>query len=329
MAEKILVKTQAGLETVRGTIVPATRKLYGQTHLKRDMQVVRREEDGQFSPIIGESSVYTGQITASGSHNSTATYEDLAWWFQMALKGGVAGVQAGADPAYDYTFVPSQNVDDLKSLTLEQTSDDAVNDKWVMAHSMVKDFSIDIKAGQSWMFSANLLGKDMVSQTATAGIVDRSTESIKSKTTTVYVDAAGTANPTTPLTGTLYEASISVDNGLQGKWFIGGADTLQAMGRGPRMITAKFVMELNGASAAEFTNYSGLVGRSVKFSATGSTLGATTKKADIYLNGLWSAAEIGDVGTNRTLSFSMFGVYNLTNAYELKAVVRNGLVTLP
>lgn len=327
-SEKILVKTQAGLETVRGTGVAATRRVYGQTNLKRTANVVRREEDGTFSPIIGEAAVYSGQITASGTHSSVATFEDLAWWLQLGLKGGVVGVQAGVDPAYDYSFTPSQNADDLKSAVFEQSSN-STEDQWAMAYGMVKDFNIDIKAGASWMFNANLMGKDMLSQAPTAAIADRATESIKSKFTTVYIDAAGTGNPTTALTGTLYEASIHVDNGLQGKWFIGGADTLQGMGRGPRNITAKFVLELTPAAFTEWSNYQALAGRAVRFSATGAALGATTKKADIFLNGIWSSSEIGNVGTNRTLSFEMFGVYNLATAYEVKAVVRNGLVTLP
>ncbi len=58
MAERVLVTGRAGLETVRGTTVPATRKVYGTTDLKRvQTRVAKDEASGTFANIIGASSI--------------------------------------------------------------------------------------------------------------------------------------------------------------------------------------------------------------------------------------------------------------------------------
>lgn len=331
MAEKVLTKTQAGIEATRGTIVPATRKVYGTTMLKRvQAQVIREEDSGTFAKIIGESAVYLGSIDANGQHTAVASFEDLAWWCQLAINGGVAPVQIGASGAYTYTFTPSQTVDNLKTATFEQVSDDTTNDSKVMAYGICDKITISGVVGGSWDMSCDLFGKDLVAQAATAGITDRQVESIKTKLTKIYVGAAGAAVPATELVGTVYEFKVHVQNNMQRKYFIGGADTFQGMGRAHRTVEAEMVFELNASSATEYANWQALTGRTLRIEATGTDAGGgNAKTASILLPGVWASAEIGNRGTNRIYTMKYTGVYNLALATDVKISVTNSLPTLP
>ncbi len=120
--ELILLKAQAGIESTRGTNVAATRKVYAQitpSYTKALMEF--QDTTGTFfdrrRPAYGREKV-------GFSAKDIATFEDLPWWAQFFLKGGVAGVSdAGTPPAYTYTFAPSAATDDLKSMTLEFNDD--------------------------------------------------------------------------------------------------------------------------------------------------------------------------------------------------------------
>ena len=186
--ERILELNQAGLESTRGTDAAATRKIYAEINPSYNRPPTEFiDRSGTFG---ARRRIAYGRPEIGFTATDLMTFEDAPWWFQLALKGGVAGVtDGGTPPAYTYTFVPNLTTDDLKSMTLEfNESGNPYQSTQVMVNSWTIRIDPDNEGG--WMWDADLLGRDWTTTTYTGSITDRTTEVIRAPGTKMYLDTA-------------------------------------------------------------------------------------------------------------------------------------------
>src|SRR6266566_2641318 len=118
-----LQKAQAGIETVRGTGIAATRIVYLDRGPWPDEAIGRQfpdEDRNSFIQNYRNLLVSRGPVAFPALAN--ATFEDIAWYLQPFAKGAVTGVLSNTT-VYTYTFSPTAATDDLKTITWEVGND--------------------------------------------------------------------------------------------------------------------------------------------------------------------------------------------------------------
>jgi hypothetical protein len=327
MGEVALRRWQAALESARGTDLPATRRVYASGHMMKAIDLIEPNEDrGTFiNNYRSSQGVVKAEIPLTGG----VSYEDIAWWFELALKGGVVGVVRGVT-AYDYTFVPTPATDDLKSATFEFGDD---TQAYHSNYCMVDTMEITGALNSFWSFKVGLIGTDMVTDTFTGALSDRTVEDVNTYLTKLAVGAAG-AVPSSYMTGRFIGFTLSINNNLSRKYFADGvAPTLGGMGRGKREYNLETTFEGNAATITERGVWEAGTNRVARITATGSAIAGSTgpiyRTVDIVFPGKWQAFQISERDTNTTFVAKMRNEYDATLTYDLSAVVTNGLVTLP
>lgn len=331
--ETILRKVQAGIESTRGTSVAATRKVYAQVDPNYNRPLITfTDTTGTFD---ARRRVGYGRPDINFKATDILTYEDAAWWFLLGIKGGVTGVtDAGAPPAFTYTYSPTPAVDDLASVTLEHGEP---GNPYKSVQTMVNQFTIradgDSTNEPGWMIDADLMSLDLNPATYTAAIPDRTTEVIVAQGTKLYIDAAGGTIGTTQVLGQLISFSATIVNNIHLKAFMENVGVYAAnkVGRGERTIDAQFVVEF--ANDTEFANYRANppVERMIRLEQTGSQIhgsSVTNKRIRLDMYGYWSGWDNGDRNGNITATFNFSGYVDPTAAVAYKAEVVNALTTI-
>jgi len=194
-------RLQAGLEAVRGTPVPATRRVYGERGSAFFDPTVTKEFLGESmsSYIKNYRHVVTG-VAANLTIPGYVTASDLAWWGQSFWKGGVTGVLS-AVTVYTYSFSPTVATDDLKTPTFEVQTD---TQGWQLPFCLGEKFEISWQAGQAVRFAADLTAQQAIPQAVTAAIGDRTgLNALAGTTAQVFIDTGGGTMGTTPAVNVL------------------------------------------------------------------------------------------------------------------------------
>jgi hypothetical protein len=325
--EVALRHIQAALEVTRGTALAATRKVYAKGLMDKQINLITPDEDRGTFVNAYRSAI--GTTIADFPALGSCTFEDLAWWFQLALKGGVAGVLR-AVAAYDYTFVPSLAVDDLKSATFEGGDD---TQAYQFPYGMVDSFDIEGSLNNFWKFNAKIIGADMKPQAFTAALGERAVEDVDMYLTKLAVGAAG-AVPSAYMTGRFIHFKLTVNNHLSRKFFADGVlPTIGGIGRAEREITLEITFEGNAATIAERAVWEAGTSRVARITASGSAIAGSTgpvlRTVDLVIPGRWASFKMGDNATNTIFVAMLKNEYDAALGYDISAVVTNGLAALP
>lgn len=328
--ERALEISQAGIESTRGTAVAATRKVYtawqpftytrelrwsanqtGTFHNRREANYAR--------PVHG----FTGTESCS--------FEDMAWWLQFILKGGVTGGagDSGTPEMFTYTFTPTLASDDLKSMTLEYgTPTLPYEANQVMVNSATFRFDPDNQT--DWEMDVEAMARKPTQTAMTGAISERTRELIKGPGTLIYIDSSSIGS--TQVTGRFIGGSITINNNLDFKAFAEDVDDYAAnkVGRGDVTVDAQFTFEFD--SDTEYALYRGTgapTERLISVQRTGEIIhDAVRSKATFNLNGYWSSVTPDYRNNNKILTFGLGARYNTSSAYALNAVILNDVETL-
>lgn len=330
MAERVLTISAAKIEAARGTPeISPTRRIYGTTTLtKVQPLIMRNEEVGQFSQLVGPETAVLGAIEAGGTHTEDVTYEDLPWWAFLGLKGGVAAVLS-ALTVQTRTYDPTETVDDLKGATFFNQATDDANSAEQMGFGLVDEMEITGAVGQPWAMRCALIGSNLL---PVAAFVDPGArtgrEAVRMGNTKLYVGAAG-ADPAAQVTGTFIDFRLLIRNNFRRKFFGDGSDVMQAVGREFREIECDFTFEETTASRAERTNWSSNTPRVIAIEATGSVIAGSTgninKKVRLVIPGMWDGYAHGLRTSNRTYTMKLRGLYDIGFGKAFRLIVANGL----
>jgi hypothetical protein len=329
MAERVFTRSEAKFEAVPGTPVVPVRRLYGVLDPNDDQPLVIREEQrGQYSDVLGAGSAFLGVETAGSTYEEDASFEDLPWFAMLGIDGTptVTNPFGGEALAFEHALTPSETVDDLKTATFRYGTHAGAG--WEAPFTLCDEFGLSFTQGGSWRLKLGLFHQKMVPAVLENLAVTTNRETLRANKTKVYFGVGG-AEPAEDVghqyAATIYEASVTVHNGRARKFFLED-DVYQATGRGDRMLEASFTFEENANSIAERANWKAKTERTIKFVNTGSIInGAVAKSAKLVLPGLWQGWELGYRETNRIFTMRLKGIYNAALAYQFAFRVVNAL----
>ena len=338
MANVQFRKTQAGLETTRGTAVAATRRLYDGSTFDPNPNYRRRDTPGSGSRIpMGE--VVGGILEVPGTHTDILTAQDFPWYAQLGIKGGVAAVLQGTAGAWSYTFVPSGTADDMKTATFEWNPGDETNaNVFRLPGTYMESWGVDWTVGEEASFTSTLRASNMVTNGSggftgmTAAMPDRARNYLGgNRVVQVWVDTGASAIGTTELLGRSISYTLSYDNARHYKTFGESPTTVHSSGLGALDITAS--VQLEWSSRAQYDTF--MAGTDTKLrvrfvgpAITGSTPAANESVTfDHYRQWTSQPWEDRDGNVTSTMDFTL--EYNTTAAQMFSAVAVNGLATLP
>lgn len=327
--ERALEISQAGKETTRGTAVTATRKVYTTWQpfsIERELQWATN----QTGTFHGRREAAYGRIVHGLTGTEECSFEDLAWWLQFAIKGGVTGGagDSGTPEMFTYEFTPSLATDDLWAMTIEyNTPSLAYEANQGMVNSYTLRFNPDEAA--YWQQDVELMTRKPSPTTMTGAIADRSRELIRAPGTLIYIDSSTIGS--TQVAGRFIGGSVTINNNLDFKAFAEDEDDAAAnkVGRGNVDIDAQFTFEFD--SATEYNNYLSdvPVERFIRVRRTGEVIhDAVVSRATIDLNGYWSSVAPGYRNNNKILTFGLGARYNSASGYSIEAEILNDIETL-
>jgi hypothetical protein len=297
--------------------------------MMEDKPKIIQIDDEQRGTLVNSYRSFPGLIDAKFPFEGTVSYEDLAWWFQLALKGGVTGV-LGNTTVYTYTFVPTTTVDDLKSATFEWGDD---TQAWKSGFGMVDKFEMSAALNEGLKFKADVVVDDWATATFTGALSDRIVEDAVAHLAKLAIGNAG-AVPSSYMTGRFIGFKLTIENNLNPKSFMDGVGTkYTGMGRERRNYTLECTFEGNAATVTEKASYDAGTARVARLTITGSNIAGssptTPKSIDIVLPGVWTSYDVGDRDTNTIFTGTLKAQYDATLGYDLSAAVANALSALP
>lgn len=323
--EEILRRTLAGIETVRGTPITPTRKLYEVIRLMDSREPLDfAENSGTYD---GWRTFLQGPVTVEGTASGPMGFTDTPFWLEHGVAGGVVPVSDAdpTNPAYTYEYAPNPSVDDLASSTMQTGAPDNVYESSMV---MVPQFTIKggIDDEASWMFDANLLARDKSPLPAgfAPGIPDRNREFIRFAGSKLYIDDEGAAPGTTPVNGRFISFSFTADNAMQSKRFSEDVDSISTrVGRGARMGTGQIRLEFDQDD--EYALYRAGTSRVIRLEREGSAINGTANKR-IRLDvprAYWLTPSDDPRNGNMTLTFGFRAYLDEVTGYPYSVEVVN------
>jgi len=298
---------QIGKETVAGTGVAATRKLYC-----RSVSFARsRASRPQRFATGGRDNVRAhtqGPVEAGGSVALPVSADELVEFLLMGVQGGVTPVAAAG--AQLWTFKPGLTLD---SATIER-NDGARTQRLV--GSQVNQLTIAGTVGGENLATLELFAQNREEGVSlTTALADRSPTFFEGWQTNCYIDNFGGTAGTSILTGSLLEWNITVNNQM-GRIYT-AANTLAASGVsiGELEISASFRLLATSASVAtEIANWDSDTKRLIRLEFLGpaNEIGGTARRfVTVDLPGVWTSPDTNqDENGVRAWSFPFQYVYD-------------------
>jgi hypothetical protein len=295
------------LEATKGTAVAATRILMARVtnaNFNQPREFVEEDRGTLVGATRFNAGVkdYTFAIEADG-----ASYEQLGWFLETCLKGSVSATTVNTT-GKQYVFSPNTTTagDDLQAATFE-FGDDTQSYRAAYCEGTSWTLAFDtLTVGQAapLKLTVNYLTKSLASNTKTAALTSPTVESILGTSAHFYLGSASTAfGSLAEVTGSLRSFSLTSDNKLGRKVFVGDGDTYTNIGRGRRMTTFEAIFEADSNGVTRFVEWDLATAKRMRLQFVGSTIAssapATAKQLLIDGQIYFTAFDpIGEVDTN-------------------------------
>ena len=253
MSHKDLTYWQAGIESTPGTPIAATRRLYEIGEIPEEKREKEYVPQARQNFIENYDAVEVSARTEFTLESPALSYNDLAWWAELFLKGGVSPTGVGP---YVRVYNGAGATDDLKTATFEAA--DGVG-AFQIPYAFGDAFEIKGKNGSKpgpvsakW----DLIGQKVTpGHTMTAALSERDlvgTYMVAQHATFFLDDAAGGIGGTE--IGTLMEFSIKMKNNTDPIFFGGDSLAYSAKRRENRYLEVMVKLLFDATSYAEFTS---------------------------------------------------------------------------
>lgn len=315
---------QAAVEVTPGTGVDATRKMYF-----RSIGLTRNRASRPQKFMVGRRDntlAHTqGPVEAGGQLVSVMSADELIELFLCGIQGAVTPTTPmSATNSRLWTFKPSSTVD---AMTLEYHDGAAVK-RGVGVR--VNSFTIAGSVTGENLVTGDLFAQDREDDftTLTTGLTDRVPTFMEGWQTNFYLTAFAGTPGAGPITGSLLEWNVQIQNNMGRKYTAG--NTLAASGTtfGEIAITASVKLEASNAQAAtELTNWDADTKRLMRLEFLGPADGIESgfrRFVTIDLPGAWTSPDTGqeDAGT-RAYTFPFQYVYDPTNSFGVQIRCQN------
>lgn len=259
MGEQALRFLQAGLESSKGTAVPATRILMAR--ITNPNFNKPREFPPEDRGTLEDASRFIEGVDDFGFTVETdgATYEELGWFFETAVAGSIAPSTINT-VGKRYAFVPQTTAtgDNLQAATFEFGDDtQAYQCTYCEATAFTLGFdTLTVGQATGLKLSVDYVTKSLTSNTKTAGLTPPTVNSILATGANFYLGTTSTAFASlAEVTASLRSFTMQWANGLGRKVFVGDGTTFSNIGRGRRIVTFDATIEGDSNGVTRFTEW--------------------------------------------------------------------------
>ena len=337
-AVKAATLLQIGKETVRGTLVAATRRMTGGATVRRTM-AQEMFEDEMYGVLARTARAPV--ITANGfelEYTAPLSFEELLLPLLSGMKGAVTPTGAGADKTW--TFTPGVAADPVPdTFTVEWVESDFTNDQeWEAGYAFTTGWGVKVGVTGLAELSVSMAARKAVSSTKTASVALPALNYAPALTWKVYVDDAWAGLGTTPVTGQVYGADWKFDTGIKPQTYLDGRAAVDFSqyefgSRSAELSLEAVVSPTAGIVIAEQAKKDTPALRFVRLELSGAALGGGTYKIQIdgaYYHAEDSLSERGaDRDGNMITGMHLLSAYDPTGAQDVRVLVVNALTAYP
>lgn len=313
----------AGGETVYGTPVAATRRLY-----YRDPTMTRerayREHRYMTSHRANNMNATLGPVVAGGRAVIEMSADELPEVLLTGVKGGSTPLSLGSG-AYQWDFQPGDGP--LDSATYEY-NDGA--EQWRSTGVYINTITVEGTPQGENLATLEYFGLDRELFGSPADPIARVPYIMEGWETTCYIDGFGTYG-TTLIQHAITMWRVAFNNNLGRKYF---ADNTLATGKitvGRVDVTGEIGIEASEAIAAtEYANWEAATKRSImlRFGNNQVIGGGFKRTVDLTINGAWSSADTNQAGEGtREIHLGLTGVFEPTSGDVIHWRLTNGRPT--
>lgn len=254
-----LRKYQMGIESVKGTLVAATRVLPGNTQFNEKRDRYHSDYPRGFAVTVGGAGSLTKQWVEI-EHETELSAEDILW----PCLTGVLGDEtpSGAGTAKTWNFVPEMTtaIRTLNTATAEFMRSDGTTNHYVgeAGYCMTSSFKIDSNPDDIARLSWKMFGRARQSDTPTSSLAPyTSREPLAGGLLSAYCDTSWAGLGGTQLTGVQRAVSWEMMTGVIPQWNAQGRTDLDYAEHAIRSMSARLgiTWELDAVGAARFASY--------------------------------------------------------------------------
>lgn len=299
---------QVGKETVYGTGVAATRKVYLEQVSLTDEREPRPHDF--MTGTREQTRAYTqGPSIVGGSVQLPLSADELLEWLLITIQGGVTP-STPVGTVRLWTFKPGNTLD---SMTLEY-DDGAIARRALGVYGNSIQFQGSANGEQ--MVNLDLFGKSRAANALTGSLTDRVPTFMEGWETKIYIEAFGGTPGTTVIASTLLDWNVQIANNMGRKFTADNVNVANRAVIGKLAVTATLGFEAVGSTvAAEIANWEAATKRTVRLEfGQNDVIESTYKRfVTIDLPGAWTTPQMTDEdeGT-RKYSFGLQAVYDPT-----------------
>lgn len=326
MGIKAFRKLQMGAETTAGTNVDATTIWRGKGTLQDNMMTVFPEED--IGILGGVDRSYIAKYEAGLTLEETeATFQQLPYLFEMGMYSTTSTTDA-AGFLYTYTMPVASSdakvTTDLGTYSFE-VGDDVQAEEF--SFGLCTNFQLSGEAGSALMMSGEIIGRQVATTSFKTGLSIPTVEEILFSKGKLYIDAVGAFPATTQISNTLIAATISVNTGWTPVYTADGSLYFSFAKQVVPEVTLSATFEYNSSAVAEIAAWRAGTPRILRLEFTGSS---AAYKLYLDMAGKWDNFEkIGEKDGNDVVVGNFRARYNATAGSMFRAIIYNGLETLP
>lgn len=327
---QIFTYANVGKETVRGTPVAPTRKLYVEGTGVLDVQPALSFHEAENRGVrtrIARATQQSEDVNLSMKFADGVGYDDLVVPFSQ-LKGGVTGVGGAADKTW--TFTPSMTAANAPEAYSIDVGDDTQNFR--CQYSMLRSFTIGAALGELTTLSMDWFAQRAI-KTAKATPSDNSAIKIPGDLWTIKFAGTAAGLPGASIsTNFLIDWQLEVMTGLRNRHYLDG--NLYFGQHVETDISAKLTMTVESTALAVSEFYDKWLAQTLDFirlKATGPALGGSNYSAQIDLPVLFSSVK--PIGSE-TEGVNLYEVeanvaYDPGSVASIAPVIVNSLAALP
>ena len=324
MGSKYLSKVQYGLESTRGTAVPATRIWTGSAlAVPSDTQIVYPEEQFGVRSASRRSTVQQKLFTGSlvSDHN---IFQNMRLPFECGLKGGVTWSEVTPGQAdYKGVYTPSLTAaNSPKAFTVELGDDSQF---YEVEYCQFERIHLSGSIGQGAepspvKLEADFYGRQTTATTVTAGLSPHTPTGMNAAMARLYLDTAWSGVGGTELTNLLRSFDLEILTGVH--YARGGSASTIFTHHNESVIGVilGFTVEAGAVSAAKYLLQQSQTFQAAQLDIVGAQIGSgTNHRLRVQLGGTFEEVtqnESDDRGDNLS-AFVLHGYYDATGAKEL------------
>jgi hypothetical protein len=242
---------------------------------------------------------------------------------------GIESVTPTGTTSFTYKYVmPFASTDlvastDLATYTVEG-GDNVAEEEF--GFGFVRSMSLTGSAGQALMMSAEIVGRQVESDTFTAGVAIADVEEILFSKGKLYIDNVGTFPATTPISNQLLGMSLSINTGWLPVYTADGNLYFSFIKQTTPEVTLQITFEHDTTAVAEKAAWRAQTPRIISLLFTGTD----GKSLAIDIAGKWASFDVlGEQDGNDIVSGTFVGYYNSTVGGMFQVAIANLLNPLP